>query len=96
MRLEVEKDGIFPEVAAGATIKGCCMGYGAYWGEHLRFEFRVKNADITGYQTLPIGPKVVSFGGSHLEFYMVIPKRNYFGAYGYSHIWREQRARDRN
>ena len=33
---------------------------------------------------LPIGPKVVPFGGSYLEFYKVIPKRNYFGAYGYS------------
>ena len=28
-------------------------------------------------------PKVVPFGGSYLEFYKVIPKRNYFGAYGY-------------
>ena len=32
---------------------------------------------------LPIGPKVVPFGGSYLEFYKVISKRNYFGAYGY-------------
>ena len=31
---------------------------------------------------LPIGPKVVPFWGSYLEFYKVIPKRNYFGAYG--------------
>ena len=31
---------------------------------------------------LPIGPKVVPFGGSYIEFYKVIPKRNYFGAYG--------------
>ena len=31
---------------------------------------------------LGIGPKVVPFGGSYLEFYKVIPKRNYFGAYG--------------
>ena len=29
-----------------------------------------------------IGPKVVPFWGSYLEFYKVIPKRNYFGAYG--------------
>ena len=29
---------------------------------------------------LPIGPKVVPFWGSYLEFYKVIPKRNYFGA----------------
>ena len=33
-------------------------------------------------RSLPIGPKVVPFGGSYLEFYKVIPKRNYFGAYG--------------
>ena len=31
---------------------------------------------------LPKGPKVVPFGGSYLEFYKVIPKRNYFGAFG--------------
>ena len=31
---------------------------------------------------LPIGLKVVPFGGSYSEFYKVIPKRNYFGAYG--------------
>ena len=31
---------------------------------------------------LPIGPKVVPFGGSYLEFYKVIPTGNYFGAYG--------------
>ena len=31
---------------------------------------------------LPKGPKVVPFGGSYLEFYKVIPKRNYVGAYG--------------
>ena len=31
---------------------------------------------------IPIGPKVVPFGGSYLEFYKVVPKRNYFGAYG--------------
>ena len=30
---------------------------------------------------LTIGPKVVPFWGSYLEFYKVIPKRNYFGAY---------------
>ena len=31
---------------------------------------------------VPIGPKVVPLGGSYLEYYKVIPKRNYFGAYG--------------
>ena len=30
---------------------------------------------------LPIGPKVIPFWGSYLEFYKVIPKRNYFGAW---------------
>ena len=34
------------------------------------------------FQLLPLGPKVVPFGGSCLEFYKVLPKRNYFGAYG--------------
>ena len=34
-------------------------------------------------EPIPIGPKVVPFGGSYLEFYKVIPKRNHFGAYGY-------------
>ena len=32
---------------------------------------------------LPIGPKVVPFGGSYLEFYKVTSKRNYSGAYGW-------------
>ena len=32
--------------------------------------------------TIPKGPKVVRFGGSYVEFYKVIPKRNYFGAFG--------------
>ena len=31
----------------------------------------------------PDGPQVVPFWASYLEFYKVIPKRNYFGAYGY-------------
>ena len=31
---------------------------------------------------LPIGPIVAPFWGSYLEFYKVIPKRNYYGAYG--------------
>ena len=33
-------------------------------------------------QALPIGPKVVPFWGSYVESYKVIPKRNYYGAYG--------------
>ena len=31
---------------------------------------------------LTIGSIVVPFGGSYLESYKVIPKRNYYGAYG--------------
>ena len=31
---------------------------------------------------LPIGPKVVPFWGFLFRIYKVIPKRNYFGAYG--------------
>ena len=32
--------------------------------------------------SIPIGPKVVPFWGSYSEIYKVIPKRDYFGAYG--------------
>ena len=38
-----------------------------------------------GKTSLPINPKVVLFGGSYVEFYKVIPKRNYFGALGKPH-----------
>ena len=31
---------------------------------------------------VPIGPYVVPFGGLYLGSYKVIPKRNYYGAYG--------------
>ena len=31
---------------------------------------------------VPIGPIVVPFWGSYVESYKVIPKRNYYGAYG--------------
>ena len=41
--------------------------------------------------TLPIGPKVVPFWGSYLEFCKVTPKRNYFGAYGYARKILEKR-----
>ena len=40
---------------------------------------------VVGYSvkvSIAIGPKVVPFWGSYLEFYQGIPKRNYFGAYG--------------
>ena len=32
---------------------------------------------------LPRGYKVVPFGVSYIESYKVIPKRNYYGAYGF-------------
>ena len=35
---------------------------------------------------MPRGPKVVPFGGSYIESYKVTPKRNYFGASGWS-LW---------
>ena len=35
-----------------------------------------------GFKGFTIGPKVVPFWASYLEFYKVLPKRNYFGAYG--------------
>ena len=34
------------------------------------------------YFALPIGPMVVPFGGSYFGFYKVIPRRNYYGAFG--------------
>ena len=39
-------------------------------------------ASLDPSKGLPKGPKVVPFWGSCLEFYKVIPKRNYFGAFG--------------
>ena len=36
----------------------------------------------SGLQDLPIGPIVVPFWGSYVESYKVIPKKNYYGAYG--------------
>ena len=41
---------------------------------------------ITKRLHVPIGPKVVPFWGSYSEFYKVIPRRNYFGAYEYTNI----------
>ena len=41
-----------------------------------------ENSLIIQESKLPIGPKVVPFGGSYLEFYKVVLKRNYFGADG--------------
>ena len=55
--------------------------------EHSGLQFlpcpRKSGAYVSSKHTgLPKGPKVVPFGGSYLEFYTVIPKRNCFGAYG--------------
>ena len=36
------------------------------------------------FSGLPIGPIVVPCWGSYLESYKIIPKRNYYGAYGYT------------
>ena len=46
------------------------------------FGIRVLGIMVSGDPGVPIGPKVVPFWGSYLEFYKVIPKRDYFGAYG--------------
>ena len=66
---------------------GFC-GLGFRWREG----FRVQCNSVTDlsarahtYIYTPKGPKVAPFGGSYLEFYKVIPKRNYFGAFGYTH-----------
>ena len=47
-------------------------------------DLRISGPELraSGVWGLPIGPKVVPFWGSYLEFYKVIPKRNYFGAHG--------------
>ena len=37
---------------------------------------------------LPIGPILVRFGGSYLESYKVIPKRDYYGALGFGILGR--------
>ena len=36
---------------------------------------------------IPIGSIAVPFRGSYLEFYKVIPTRNYYGAFGYPLQW---------
>ena len=49
-----------------------------------------QGSDVFGvyvHPGLPKGPKVAPFRGSYLEFYKVIPKRNYFGAYGKTTVW---------
>ena len=63
-----------------SVVLGLGLGLFGVWrdsmGDFLVFHHASK------VSRLPIGPKVVPFWGSYLEFYMVIPKRNYFGAYG--------------
>ena len=36
---------------------------------------------------IPIGSIAVPFRGSYLEFYKVVPTRNYYGAFGYPLQW---------
>ena len=49
---------------------------------YLSLQLRESLGLIIRLGGVPIGPKVVPFCGSCLEFYKVIQKRNYFGAYG--------------
>ena len=42
----------------------------------------LKEVQGLGFKKVPVGSIVVPFGGSYLESYKVIPKRNYYGAYG--------------
>ena len=50
--------------------------------ESLKFALHLRKKNVWGSGFIPIGPKVVPFWGSYIEFYKVIPKRSYFGAYG--------------
>ena len=52
--------------------------------QHVRVEdsFVLLVLILSGLRSLPIGPIVVPFWGSYLESYKVIPKSNYYGAYG--------------
>ena len=68
------------EGSLGITVpyyKGQVGNNGSYSGIVSAKEFRAS----LGFR-LPRGPIVVPFGGSYIEFYKVIPKRNDFGAYG--------------
>ena len=62
------------------------IGYLDPWGKDEGTWFQALASGFGGSESgehgVPIGPKVVPFWGSYLEFYKVIPKRNYFGAYG--------------
>ena len=41
------------------------------------------------HRLLPMGSTVVPFGGSSIDSCKVLPKRNYYGAYGYLHGCKE-------
>ena len=74
--LKVQEMGVLD---SGFVGSGMGLGFRilVVWGSG----FRLLQADC--WHVLPIGPKVVPFWGSYnMEFYKVIPKRNYFGAYG--------------
>ena len=54
-------------------------------------------AVLATVENLPRGSIVVLFWGSYIESYKVIPKRNYYGAFGYSDkmgIYQAQGLRD--
>ena len=55
-------------------------------GEHARREshgtVEGRGTQVEPVVALPIGLIVVPFWGSYVESYKVIPKRNYYGAYG--------------
>ena len=49
---------------------------------HLRVSVRFRGFEVLCGKSLPIGPKVVRFGGLYLEFYKVIPKGTALGPMG--------------
>ena len=54
--------------------RSCC-----YLGHREAPKFSALTPNCHQILLVPTGPKVVPFWGSYLEFYKVIPKRNYFG-----------------
>ena len=61
----------------------CCVCEGPRCSLGLKgFGFQASGLRDVAFRGLPIGPKVVPFWGSYFEFYKLLPKRNYFGAYG--------------
>ena len=75
-------------VCVGVFVCLCvCVIRGNYtWPLLLSRGSRGKEASnlecFSHVSNLPIGSIVVPLGGSYLGSYKVIPKRNYFGAYG--------------